>query len=249
MKIEYYKEYSHELNRDMEFKVFGHAGKPCLVFPPQNGRFYDYENFGMIEAAQEYIDAGKLQMFCCDSIDEETWSNEQGDPRERIELHERWFNYIINEFVPRMYELCDYPDKEEKGLMVTGCSMGAYHSMNAFLRRPDIFDTIIAQSGIYEASYFFHDYHDELTYRNSPVNSLPHLDLNHPYLDFYRNAEIILSCGRGAWEQDMETSLQKLTNIFEQKQIDAWVDYWGYDVSHDWFWWKRQINYFLQFAL
>ena len=41
MKVEYYKEYSHELNRDMEFKVFGHAGKPCLVFPSQDGRFFD----------------------------------------------------------------------------------------------------------------------------------------------------------------------------------------------------------------
>ena len=74
MKVEYYKEFSHELNRDMEFKVFGHAGKPCLVFPPQDGRFFDYENFGMIEAAKEYIDAGKIQMFCCDSSDLETFT-------------------------------------------------------------------------------------------------------------------------------------------------------------------------------
>lgn len=51
MKVEYYKEFSHELNRDMEFKVFGHAGVPCLVFPAQDGRFYDFENFGMIDAA------------------------------------------------------------------------------------------------------------------------------------------------------------------------------------------------------
>ena len=56
MKVEYYKEYSHELNRDMEFKVFGHAGKPCLVFPSQDGRFFDYEDMGMIEAAREYIE-------------------------------------------------------------------------------------------------------------------------------------------------------------------------------------------------
>ena len=31
MKVEYYKEYSHELGRDMEFKVYGHAGKPCGI--------------------------------------------------------------------------------------------------------------------------------------------------------------------------------------------------------------------------
>ncbi len=94
MKVAYYKEFSHELNRDMEFKVFGDRGKPCLVFPPQDGRFYDYENFGMIEAVQEYIDAGKIQMFCCDSIDSETWSNQAGDPRERSQQQERWFHYI-----------------------------------------------------------------------------------------------------------------------------------------------------------
>ena len=44
MKIEYFKEYSHCLNRDMEFKVYGHMGIPCLVFPAQDGRFYDFEN-------------------------------------------------------------------------------------------------------------------------------------------------------------------------------------------------------------
>ena len=53
MNVEYYKELSHELNRDMEFKVYGHTGIPCLVFPAQNGRFYDFENFGMIDAAHE----------------------------------------------------------------------------------------------------------------------------------------------------------------------------------------------------
>ena len=31
----------------MEFKVYGTAGKPVLVFPSQDGRFYDFENQGM----------------------------------------------------------------------------------------------------------------------------------------------------------------------------------------------------------
>ena len=45
MRVEYFKEYSNCLNRDMEFKVYGHAGMPLLVFPAQDGRFYDFENF------------------------------------------------------------------------------------------------------------------------------------------------------------------------------------------------------------
>ena len=55
MKIEWFKEYSHCLDRDMEFKVYGHAGRPILVFPAQNGRFFDFENFGMVNTVEHYI--------------------------------------------------------------------------------------------------------------------------------------------------------------------------------------------------
>ena len=42
MKVEYFKEYSQCLKRDMEFKVYGYTGMPILVFPAQNGRFYGF---------------------------------------------------------------------------------------------------------------------------------------------------------------------------------------------------------------
>ena len=73
MKIEWFKEYSHCLDRDMEFKVYGHAGRPILVFPAQNGRFFDFENFGMVNTVEHYINNGQIQLFCCDSIDPESW--------------------------------------------------------------------------------------------------------------------------------------------------------------------------------
>lgn len=41
MHTAYYKEYSHILERDMEFAVYGHNGKP-YSFPAQDGRFYDF---------------------------------------------------------------------------------------------------------------------------------------------------------------------------------------------------------------
>ena len=37
----YYKEWSRMLGRDMEFKVYGHAGTPVLALPARGGRFYD----------------------------------------------------------------------------------------------------------------------------------------------------------------------------------------------------------------
>ncbi len=37
-----------ELHRDMEMLVFGHAGMPLVVFPTSMGRFFEYEDRGMI---------------------------------------------------------------------------------------------------------------------------------------------------------------------------------------------------------
>jgi esterase/lipase superfamily enzyme len=36
-----------------------------------------------------------------------------------------------------------------------------------------------------------------------------------------------------------------MASIFQKKGIHAWCDFWGYDVSHDWDWWKKQSRYFL----
>ena len=81
MEIQYYKQYSHKLNRDMEWKVYGHAGRPVLFIPCQDGRFFDFENFKMIDVWAPFIDAGKVMVFSIDTVDGETWSNSQGDPR------------------------------------------------------------------------------------------------------------------------------------------------------------------------
>ena len=105
MKVEYFKRYSKCLNRDMEFKVYGHSGNPILVFPAQDGRFYDFENFKMVNSIKHLIDDGKIQLFCCDSIDKESWSDIFGDKRHRIYMHEQWYYYITHELVPRIFEI------------------------------------------------------------------------------------------------------------------------------------------------
>lgn len=78
MKVEYFKKYSNCLQRDMEFKIYGHGGIPLLVFPAQDGRFYDFENFGMINTISDKIEEGKVQVFCIDSVDSESWSMNVG---------------------------------------------------------------------------------------------------------------------------------------------------------------------------
>ena len=69
MRTEYFKEYSRYLDRPMEWKVYGHGGLPCFVFPCQGGRFYDWEDRGMCALAGRWIDSGRLTLICADSLD------------------------------------------------------------------------------------------------------------------------------------------------------------------------------------
>ena len=122
--------------------------------------------------------------------------------------------------------------------------MGAYHAANFFFRHPDIFDVTIALSGVYRLKMFIGDYMDENVYFNSPIDFLS--DLDDPwYLEQYRQSNIIICCGQGAWEDEMIADSHAIKNILEAKDIPHWVDFWGYDVNHDWPWWRKMLPYFL----
>jgi esterase/lipase superfamily enzyme len=251
MKVEYYKEWSGCLNRDMEFKVYGHTGKPVLAFPSQDGRFFDFENNGMIGSVQAYIDDGRIQVFTCDSNDVNSWSSTSWDNRWRIEQQEAWFHYIVDELCPRIFEINARANGGNKaaGILTTGCSMGGTHALNFLLRRPDIFCGCIALSGAYNARLFFPDYMDDLVYANSPVDYINGMPYDHPYVEMYRHRDIIICCGRGAWEHPMQEDAARMKELFEYKNIDnAWVDFWGNDVAHDWPWWQKELPYYMNFV-
>ncbi len=241
MEGQYYKQYSRCLDRDMEFKLYGSGPKLCVAFPPQNGRFFDFENFGMVDTLKPWLESGRITLVCPDGIDGETWSNPEGNPSGRIILQERWFQYIIQELLPWVQARCGTEGKA----LATGCSMGGFHAANFFFRHPDRFDTVISLSGLYHADYFFHDYMDDLVYANSPLHCLRNMPPDHPYLSLYRNSHIILCVGQGAWEDDLLTSTRRMEAVLREKQIPAWVDYWGTDVNHDWCWWQKQLPYFM----
>jgi esterase/lipase superfamily enzyme len=85
---------------------------------------------------------------------------------------------------------------------------------------------------------------DDNVYFNSPLDYLP--NLNDPwYLDRYRQSHIIVAVGQGAWEDEMIVDTRLLQKILEQEDIPHWIDFWGYDVNHDWPWWRKMLPYFL----
>src|ERR1700761_175428 len=93
----YHKWYSHRVGREMELLVFGHAGERVLVFPTRQGRFYDYENWGLVDAIRDRIEAGHVQLYCVDSYDSHSLYDWGCAPWERIERL-RWFEeYVLCE--------------------------------------------------------------------------------------------------------------------------------------------------------
>ena len=249
MEVRYFKEYSHCLGRDMEFKVYGHRGKPILYIPCQAGRFWDFESFHMDDVLRPWIDAGKVMVFSIDTIDNETWADKNGDCRRRIERHEQWFNYVINELVPRIHHIAGERNWHQEKIMTFGCSMGAMHAGIFFFRRPDLFDNVLALSGIYDSGDAFGFYMDDLLYQNSPCHFLQNMPSDHPYIGMYNSGRQVFCVGQGAWEDELKVSTGWLGRVLYEKGINSCVQFWGHDVNHDWDWWYKQVVHYLPWLL
>ena len=239
MRIEYFKHYSGHLNRDMEFKVYGHSGRPVLFIPCQAGRFFDFESFHMIDHWAKWIEEGRCTVYAIDTIDNEAWAAQGADNRWRIENHERWYNYVVEEMVPTIHSMSGL-----QGIMTFGASMGAMHAANLFFRRPDLFDSVFAISGLYDSLDFFGGYMDDLVYNNCPVNYLANMPWDHHYINMYNDRKILIVVGQGNWEGPLIESTRRLETVLRDKGIHAQVDYWGYDVDHDWPWWYKMVEHY-----
>src|SRR6266487_4656642 len=94
--------FSPSLGHDIEYRVYGHGGQPLVAFSSMNGRFYDFENFGMVEAIAHLLDGGRVTLYTVDGIDWQSWTNQELHPSERARRHEAYDAYVAAELVPRV---------------------------------------------------------------------------------------------------------------------------------------------------
>ena len=240
MNREYRKSYSAELHRDMETLVFGHAGIPLMVFPTSMGRFFEYEDFGMIEALGPKIESGGLQVFCPDSVDAESWYNRGAKPRQRVLRHVQYERYILHELLPFLRST-----NHATGLAVTGCSFGGYHAVNFSLRHPDLVAYCVSMGGMFDVHPFLNGYYDDDCYFNCPLDFLPNL-ADEWYLRHYRQMKIVL--GVGECDMFLDQNL-KLSSLLAAKAIFPWLDVWGDHTGHDWPWWQLMARKFFRGAV
>ena len=164
--------YSRRLQRDMQLITYGSKGYPFLVFPTQDGKAGQWEDFGMIEVLRPFIENGAVRLYCIDSVDQESWSDTNGDKSRRAQVQEAYFQSVCEDVVPRI--------DGKRRPVATGCSMGANHSVNTFLRRPDLFGGCLALSGVYDTNVFF----GEISYITKALSAVLQLAVTMDYSIF-----------------------------------------------------------------
>ena len=239
MRRDEHRWFSGNLGHDMDVIVYGHAGKPLVCFPSKDGRTRDWESFGMVGAVADMLEQGKLMMFAVDGIDWQSWTNAASWPGDKARRHGDYERYVVEELMPFV--------RGESGwdlAWTAGCSMGAFHAANFFFKRPDLFDGLIAMSGVYSAERVAGGAGDDV-YFNSPLSYLPGLS-DEWHLERYRRSRIVFSVGQGAFEGPMIADTRAMQELLHQKGIWATFDYWGNDVEHHWFWWQKMLRHHLE---
>jgi esterase/lipase superfamily enzyme len=231
MNREYHVWHSPSLDRRMELLVFGHAGEPVLVLPTSCGRFFEWEDFGMVDAIRDRLEAGLVQLFCVDSIDDESWYDRQAHPERRMARDDAYDRYLLHEVVPLIRA------KNPRPIGLAGASFGGYHVIDKGMRHPDVYAKLLSLSGAFDLSWFLRGYHSQASHVRLPLSYLPHLT-DTWFLDRMRQQQILLSVG----EHDFLLGHnRRLSEALGEKAIPHLLDVWG-GYSHDWPAWRGMLR-------
>lgn len=232
MQRDYIKEYSPSLGRDMEVLRFGHAGRPLLIFPTSMGRFYQWEDFGLVGTLSDLIEAGRFQLVCVDSVDAESWYGD-APPADRVRRHLQYERYIVDEVLPRM--------PGEGPPIACGASFGALHAVLLAARHPRRVGGYIGLSGAYDTRRWLDGYHDDNVYYTNLIEFLPGLN-DETYLEPMRAQEPKV-IATGADDANVDDS-RRVAGLLQSKGIAVGLDIWpGW--AHDWPYWKDMMRRYL----
>ena len=234
MHREYQSWFSPSLGRDMELLVFGRGGARVLVFPTSKGRFYEWEDRGMIAALAEYLERGWLQIYCVDSVDAESWYAKHRPPAERVQRHEQYERYI-DEVLP----LADNRNPNPFTI-ATGTSFGAYHAVNLAFRHPRVVGRVIGLSGLYDIREVTGGQADADVYFHNPVEFISN-EHEQSRLEALRPVEVILAIGRDdpAWANN-----EHLSRLLWAKGLPHALRVWD-GWCHDWPYWQQMIRCYI----
>ena len=231
MHREHHRWFSPSLGRDMDLLVFGHGGARAVVYPTSKGRFFEWEDRGMVGALAEHLERGWLQLYCVDSVDAESWYDRWKHPAQMAERQEQYERYVLDEVLPLSWQRNPTPY-----LITTGASFGAYHAASLAFRHPHVVNRMLGLSGLYDIREQTGAYYDGRIQAHNPSDFLRHE--HDPWrLDALRRQDIILVTGRDdSFRQNNEWLSQVLWERGVGNALRLW-DGW----AHDWPWWRQMV--------
>jgi esterase/lipase superfamily enzyme len=235
MKRELNSWYSPALNKEMPIATYGDFGFALLLVPTAAADYLEYERFQLMEYLASFINGGKVKVFSIDSINNESWMNGQMHPRDKSIRHQQWNYYVYNEVVPFIKN----STSSDTPIITCGASFGALHSMNLFLKRPDLINGVIAMSGVYDLTEYTKGHYDEDVYFNSPIHYISQLT-DHSILENIRKSKHIhILTGGGNYEDPAASG--RFAKVLYDKGIWYELDIWGEEWPHDWNTWRAML--------
>jgi esterase/lipase superfamily enzyme len=236
MRIEHHRWYSPRLGWDMGVAIFGHWGPPMLAFPTSHGDEWELQRQGLIDAIADFIEAGRVKVFCVGSNNHDSFLNRRAHPFHRSWRQRMFDEYIRDEVVPLVHADCQSPGIP---IATLGASLGAYHAANTLFRYPHLIKRCYAFSGVYDLRRFMDGMYDDNFYFHNPVDYMANLQ-NGWYRDQLASCEIRLVTGSGPYEDSRPT--HTLSSVLARAGIQHHVDDWGSEGGHDWPYWKRMLR-------
>ncbi len=163
---------SQAMERRVHLWRFGHFGPPLLVFPSASGMAHEWEAHGMVEALGDWLEAGKLKLYCTESNVAEAWTRKEEPPAIRIKRHQAFEQYVATELASWIRKDCR---SQEIPIAVTGTSLGAYYAANFALKFPTVFRYALCLSGRYDVTWLTDGFSNQDIYFNNPMAYVPNL--------------------------------------------------------------------------
>jgi esterase/lipase superfamily enzyme len=228
--------HSPRLGHDIGISVFGHWGPPLLAFPTSHGDEWELDRNGLIAAIGDFIDDGRLKVFCVGSTNHESFLNKAAHPYHRSWRQRMFDEYIRDEVIPYIHTSCQTPGIP---ISTVGASLGAYHAANTLFHYPQLVKRCYALSGIFDLRDFMAGMYDDNFYFQNPVDYMA--NLSDPwFLEQFSTCEIRLVTGSGPYERSEYS--YAMSGILARRGIRHYLDDWGPRGGHDWPFWKAQLR-------
>ena len=229
---------------DLAVVRYGSWGRPVLLFPSEGGSARDAEHNGMLDAVRSLVEAGRVSLFCVDSLDRWSWSDGDIPTEERARRGQTYTAWLSEMVLPWLLDQVGGGQE----VITVGVSLGAYHAVHLTLQRADVAPLAIGLSGNYDPSTWngWGELGDA-TYFANPTAYLANMEGGH--LQWVRSrVSVLLVVGQGAFEESPTRALSStraFADLLERKGIRHDLDVWGHDSAHDWPWWQRQLAHHL----